>query len=98
MVKIEMQCPRCTGKGRRQEWTPDAGVCYRCQGKGTVVIDLGRYERALCHLRARYRALRIVVLTDPSEEIRDTAQVELERVTQDGIRLRTELDKAKKLV
>jgi hypothetical protein len=57
--EVEISCPRCAGKGGRNDWMHiRRGICHRCDGSGHVVINLARYVGALCALRALYRRQR----------------------------------------
>ena len=91
----EISCPRCDGLGRRNEWNPDAGICYRCKGRTTVSINVPRHAAALRHLRARFVSLRAEVQAASDDNRREAAANILAKVTNDGIRLRAELDTAR---
>lgn len=55
---VTVACPRCGGKGRQDYWHPDHGVCYLCQGRRALEVNIERSERYLAVLRREYRAAR----------------------------------------
>lgn len=54
---VMVYCPRCGGEGRGS-WHPDGGVCYLCEGRGEVAVNIERSERYLALLRDKYRKAR----------------------------------------
>ena len=92
---VTIECPRCGGEGvRPHAWKPDAGVCYRCKGQGTVKINVEKHKAALRHLRAKYVRLRAEVrkLAEPHED--NVVVVALSYCVQDGHRVRADLEAA----
>lgn len=92
MGTIDITCPRCSGKGVRSEWHPDAGVCYRCGGKAFITVDPERRLRALFAARSRYRSLLKALKSSSGEEAREIKEVALPRVERDGKLIRYELN------
>lgn len=92
---VEITCPRCGGTGRRPlAWKPDGGICYRCKGRCTVVINIARHKAALRHLRAKFveqrEELRNAVDADTAEFLAEC----LNRTVESGLRVRSDLELA----
>jgi hypothetical protein len=89
-------CPRCGGQGVGT-WHPDAGVCYRCHGKTEIQINVQRHLNALRMLRAKYRRLqaelRVAFRSGSARTVGFLAEG-LRYTTQDGLRVRAELEQA----
>lgn len=93
LTTVEIPCPRCDGKGSRQTWKPDAGICYRCKGHCTVTVRVEKSLAALRHLRAKYVALK-QESTSPDPEVAEMARERLRYCVEDGLRLRADLEAA----
>ena len=87
--EVQIPCPRCDGNGRRPTWKPDAGICYRCKGRKVVCVNLARHEAALRMLRRRYVHIRGLVRAGD-----ETWSDQLRSVTENGLRIRAELESA----
>ena len=96
--RVEIDCPRCSGRGAGN-WHPDAGICYRCGGKGSVHIDVARHMGALKHLRAKYLNLvRAIRAAEADGLDASQAREALAYCVQDGLRVRADLEAAGVLV
>lgn len=92
-TKVTIKCPRCHGHGQRPNiWMPNAGICYRCKGSGTVVIDVEAYKRALVALRRKWAVLNRQAKTMPVGPDRDEAEGHLSHIVTSGRTIRETLD------
>jgi hypothetical protein len=87
---VEIPCPRCGGEGRGT-WKPDAGICYRCKGNRFVRVNVAKSEAALRFLRMRFVRLRAQARAGSA-----LAAEYLEFVVQDGLRLKADIEEAKR--